>query len=335
MVILLYGRLTKSLNTYLGNNISLTDSIDVCYELTAANGDVCEVCDTLFYNGPINEWISINAENLAVDLDCEDIELNISSSNDYQIVMNSNADNTEGVLGYYWIVYDFFNNIISSSSSIVLDQNMFYDSLNVCISIVDEYDENCDVCETIYWSGESWSMNTNDIFDVTDYLYTICDTLEVISEVSTEEWVILSTNLFFLDYLNSNNLLDEISFNWESWGNDLVSESSSNIIFYAPNSEEDYYFILEILYDENGENSTILCQHPFLINWNPNNYMWQPLSIQMNQLPTSIDSYHNELHNKKLVKITDVFGREVKEEKNNLLFYIYEDGSVNKTYIIK
>ena len=111
--------------------------------------------------------------------------------------MNSNADNTEGVLGYYWIVYDFFNNIISSSSSIVLDQNMFYDSLNVCISIVDEYDENCDVCETIYWSGENWSMDTNDIYDVTDYLYTICDTLEVISEVSTEEWVILSTNLFF------------------------------------------------------------------------------------------------------------------------------------------
>jgi len=63
--------------------------------------------------------------------------------------------------------------------------------------------------------------------------------------------------------------------------------------------------------------------------------MWQPLSIQMNQLPTSIDLYHNELQNKKLVKITDVFGREVKEEKNNLLFYIYKDGSVNKTYIIK
>lgn len=323
------------LNTYLDNNISLTDSIDICFGLTAANGDICEVCDTLFYNGPINEWISINAENIAVDLDCEDIELNISSSNDYQIIMNSNANETEGVFVYYWLVYDFFDNIISSSSSIVLDQNMSYDSLNVCISIVDEYDENCDVCETIYWSGESWSMDTNDIYDVTDYLYTICDTLEVISEVSTEEWVILSTNLFFLDYLNSNNLLDEISFNWESWGNDLVSESSSNIIFYAPNSEEDYYFILEILYDENGENSTILCQHPFLINWNPNNYMWQPLSIQMNQLPTSIDSYHNELQNKKLVKITDVFGREVKEEKNNLLFYTYEDGSVIKTYIIK
>lgn len=118
-------------------------------------------------------------------------------------------------------------------------------------------------------------------------------------------------------------------------GNDLVSESSSNITFYAPNSEDDYYFILEILYDENGENSTILCQYPFLINWNPYNYMWQPLSIQMNQLPTSIDSYHNELQNKKLVKITDVFGREVKEEKNNLLFYIYEDGSVNKTFFIK
>ena len=64
--------------------------------MTATNSDVCEVCDTLFYNGPINEWISINAENLAIDLDCEDIELNISSSNNYQIVMNSNVNETEG-----------------------------------------------------------------------------------------------------------------------------------------------------------------------------------------------------------------------------------------------
>ena len=208
------------------------------------------------------------------------------------------------------------------------------DTITTCISytLTDSFDnvDTLECCITQYWDGNVWS-----IISVTDYLYTICDTLEVISEVSTEEWVILSTNLFFLDYLNSNNLLDEISFNWQTWGNDLVSESSSNITFYAPNSEDDYYFILEILYDENGENSTILCQHPFLINWNPNNYMWQPLSIQMNQLPTSIDSYHNELQNKKLVKITDVFGREVKEEKNNLLFYIYEDGSVNKTYFIK
>ena len=52
-----------------------------------------------------------------------------------------------------------------------------------------------DVCETIYWSGESWSVDTNDIYDVTDYLYTICDNLEDI-EVSTQEWAILNKLIF-------------------------------------------------------------------------------------------------------------------------------------------
>tara|TARA_R110000744_G_C18916667_1_gene511289 strand:- start:173 stop:532 length:360 start_codon:yes stop_codon:yes gene_type:complete len=31
---------------------------------------------------------------------------------------------------------------------------------------------------------------------------------------------------------------------------------------------------------------------------------------------------------KKLIRITDVLGRESKEQKNTLLFYIYDDGSV-------
>lgn len=213
------------------------------------------------------------------------------------------------------------------------------DTITTCISytLTDSFNniDTLDCCFTQYWDGNAWSI-ISDSDTVIDYLYTICDTLEVISEVSTEEWVILSTNLFFLDYLNSNNILDEISFSWESWGNNLVSESSSSITFNAPNSEDDYYFILEILLNEDNTNTSVLCQYPFLIDWNPYNYMWQPLSIQMSQLPTSIDSYQNESQNsKRLLKLTDIFGREVKEEKNKLLFYIYEDGRANKTYLIK
>ena len=49
--------------------------------------------------------------------------------------------------------------------------------------------------------------------------------------------------------------------------------------------KDDYYFILEILLNEDDANTSVLCQYPFLIDWNPYNYMWQPLSIQMSQLP--------------------------------------------------
>ena len=37
----------------------------------------------------------------------------------------------------------------------------------------------------------------------------------------------------------------------------------------------------------------------------------------------------------KLIKITDVLGREMKEVKNEPLFYIYDDGAVEKKIILE
>jgi len=39
--------------------------------------------------------------------------------------------------------------------------------------------------------------------------------------------------------------------------------------------------------------------------------------------------------NKKLLKVTDLFGREIKELKNILLFFLYNDGTVEKKIIIE
>ena len=39
------------------------------------------------------------------------------------------------------------------------------------------------------------------------------------------------------------------------------------------------------------------------------------------------------LHNKRLVKIVDVLGRESKEIKNQILYYIYDNGTVEKKMI--
>jgi|TARA_B110000902_G_C13853185_1_gene416032 hypothetical protein len=41
------------------------------------------------------------------------------------------------------------------------------------------------------------------------------------------------------------------------------------------------------------------------------------------------------LDNKGLIKIVDILGRESKEIKNQPLFYIYDDGSVEKKIIIE
>jgi len=39
--------------------------------------------------------------------------------------------------------------------------------------------------------------------------------------------------------------------------------------------------------------------------------------------------------NKKLLKVTDLLGRETKGTKNEVLFYIYNDGTVEKRIVIE
>ncbi|MGB2458239.1 MAG: hypothetical protein ACPIA4_04300 [Flavobacteriales bacterium] len=48
---------------------------------------------------------------------------------------------------------------------------------------------------------------------------------------------------------------------------------------------------------------------------------------------TAIDNF--VLHHKRLVKIVDVLGRESKEIKNQPLYYIYDDGTIEKKIIIE
>ena len=49
--------------------------------------------------------------------------------------------------------------------------------------------------------------------------------------------------------------------------------------------------------------------------------------------PTAIINEHN-LH-KQLIQVIDVFGRESTELKNQPLFYIYDDGTVEKKIILE
>jgi hypothetical protein len=50
----------------------------------------------------------------------------------------------------------------------------------------------------------------------------------------------------------------------------------------------------------------------------------------------SLTAIENErLNKKKVIKITDVLGRETKESKNTPLFYIYDDGTVEKKIILE
>ena len=50
---------------------------------------------------------------------------------------------------------------------------------------------------------------------------------------------------------------------------------------------------------------------------------------------TAMTSIEEHFKNKELIKITDLLGREAKASKNEPLFYIYDDGTVEKKLIIE
>jgi len=52
-----------------------------------------------------------------------------------------------------------------------------------------------------------------------------------------------------------------------------------------------------------------------------------------NNCPTTSITEHTT--NKELLKVTDLLGREAKDTKNEILFYIYDDGTVEKRIVIE
>jgi len=70
-------------------------------------------------------------------------------------------------------------------------------------------------------------------------------------------------------------------------------------------------------------------------NWTASNFPQSidaTMSFSINCNPSSIQEYTT---NKELLKVTDLLGRETKGTKNEVLFYIYDDGTVEKRIVIE
>ena len=59
---------------------------------------------------------------------------------------------------------------------------------------------------------------------------------------------------------------------------------------------------------------------------------WGWVQFSFGNWTTSIEE---QIENKRLIKVTDILGRERKGKKNELLFYIFNDGTVEKKIIIE
>jgi len=80
--------------------------------------------------------------------------------------------------------------------------------------------------------------------------------------------------------------------------------------------------------------------HTWFISGNSNSKFTQALEFTKDFLypllpcnnTTSVESFNDE---KQLIKITDILGREVNEKQNTPLFYLYDDGTIEKKIIIE
>ena len=119
---------------------------------------------------------------------------------------------------------------------------------------------------------------------------------------------------------------------------------SLNDIAYTPSK---YYHLGLEQYIEIGSFVTGCTNNPNLFcidvddvawataNWTASNFpqsIEATMSFGVNCNPSSIQEYTT---NKKLLKVTDLLGRKTKGTQNEVLFYIYDDGAVEKRMVIE
>ncbi|MBC8266244.1 MAG: aryl-sulfate sulfotransferase [Flavobacteriales bacterium] len=174
----------------------------------------------------------------------------------------------------------------------------------------------------------------------------------VVTEVDSANNIV-----FQLEYDNGANLYRAKKFDWFFY-TPIPGCTDSNSCNYNPLANTDdgscYFSIVQI--NQNGINLEAIVNSgvsPFSFLWNTGetlttitpqqNGMYWLISTDVNGCVsdtayfnvTNIPTYLEEINtNKKLLKITDVLGRECLPKKNATLFYIFDDGTVEKKLII-
>ena len=140
---------------------------------------------------------------------------------------------------------------------------------------------------------------------------------------------------------------DEITTYWSNYNNTDINP----IISQIPNINISDGSTVERRVWENGDNcvrveelKVIGGDHDWPGSWgnmdiSASNEIWSFVSkFNINGLidcNTSSNHEINIIQNKKLLTITDILGREIKEMKNTLLFYLYDDGTLEKRIILE
>ena len=151
-----------------------------------------------------------------------------------------------------------------------------------------------------------------------------CDSLDVSVIASTVDSITLGTNLSSLGYTGP------ASYTWTEFtftgitGNTSTGATPS---FEIAIGDTNIYLLELTIINNNGMSS--ICLYPTLVYFDGGSW----IALRTSQPGTTgIDNLGQAISNRKLLKIVDLMGRETEFKKNEVLFYMYDDGSTEKKF---
>tara|TARA_B100000900_G_scaffold406543_1_gene417728 strand:- start:2165 stop:3208 length:1044 start_codon:yes stop_codon:yes gene_type:complete len=168
--------------------------------------------------------------------------------------------------------------------------------------------------------GQYSSLSSCQSICQTNFI-TPCDTIDIVGQQSNLSMEVMPPALisYQVNYIETS-----------APDGTILGQDSSSVHYVYNNSSlgVPYDTITTCIFYSGINNLTtnICC-----IDWMWNGNMWMN-SLNFNSLNISISTLTND---KKLLKVVDVMGREVNVNPNTILFYIYDDGTIEKKYFNK
>ena len=152
-----------------------------------------------------------------------------------------------------------------------------------------------------------------------------CDSLNVSVIASTVDSITLGTNLSSLGYTGpASYTWTEFAIGSGTTGNTSTSATPS---FEIAIGDTNIYLLELSIINNNGMSS--MCLYPTLVYFDGGSW----IALRTSQPGTTgIDDFGQAFSNRKLIKIVDIMGRETEFKKNEVLFYMYDDGSTEKKF---
>ena len=361
-------------DTYLWSNGDTNQTISInaagTYTCTVTTTTGCVYTSTYAYNGSLTPTFDCNLIDFN-ELNNNQDTLTISSNylnNTFPEVIDTlsywEAYSTDGNVNLLAPLYSnpttFLNiggfNGLLCDTFIVCANVFLYDSLyQHDLQANPPLGSVCNTCDTIAWDGTIWqTVIPNNSYDCDPILgcydagpagpwggqyaslsdcqntcYVLCDSVDlsitnVVNLTATSDSITIGSNV-------SSLTTTGVNFDWIDWNGTGSTLSTDSVFSFVMNSLDTAFYILKLELSDNNFN-TWTCYYPVLVYWDNSQYV----SFRTgNPMFTSINE-SSGINSRKLIKIVDLYGREVNTiQQNQLLFYLYDDGTIEKQISIR